>query len=132
MRWISLISLMIAVACTGTEGARPAAPVAVSSRVDSSRVVKVVTSSSIDSSGTDTAAVRFDAAGHPISPVVLRDYCEGEDCETHFAAIACLPAGLRDAPNDSAKISVPLSEGDSAEVVRRDLRITSPGVVVVR
>ncbi len=85
-----------------------------------------------DSLPRDTATVRFDAAGHPVMPIVLRDYCEGEDCVTHFDAIACLPTGLREAPSDSARISIPLAPGDSAKVVRRDLRVLSPGVVIVR
>jgi hypothetical protein len=76
--------------------------------------------------------VRFDAAEHPLLPVVLRNYCEGEDCGTHFDAIACLPTALRATPHDTSVIEVPIAAGDSLRVARRDLRVTAPGVVVMR
>jgi hypothetical protein len=133
MRWPHVLPLLIAAACagTGTEGSRSAALIGVKSRVYSSGPRAVPAPPAADSSGSDTATVKFDAAEHPVLPVVLRDYCEGEDCGTHFDAVACIPTGLRDAPSDGAPITIPLAAGDSARVVRRDLRVLSPGVVVV-
>jgi len=80
---------------------------------------------------SDSGGVRFDAAGHPIVPIVLSGYCEGEDCGTSFDAVACLPTGLRPFPSDTSPITLPIAAGDSVHVARRDLRVLSPGVVVV-
>jgi hypothetical protein len=134
MRWIFLMSIVSTAACTatGSEGAKPVVPAAVPARLDSSTASLASASSAVESSASDTAAVRFDVTGHPVLPAVLRDYCEGADCGTHFAVIACLPTGLREAPSDTSAITIPLAEGDSAKVIRRDLRVLSPGIVVVK
>jgi len=125
--------MLVLAACTGagSEGASPASDPRPPRAAEAARMSGAM-SPVADSLPSDTTAVRFDAAGHPVMPIVLRDYCEGEDCVTHFDAIACLPTGLREAPSAGARISIPLAPGDSAKVVRRDLRVLSPGVVIVR
>ena len=148
MRWLFMSLMAIAAGCTErrTEAPRPAPPVVVQSRAESvSATPDSVTATADSVSATpdeaesvvaspraDTSSVRFDEAGHPFTPIVLRDYCEGEDCGTHFEAIACLSTGLRASPSDTSAIAIPLAEGDSVKVIRRDLRVVSPGVVVMK
>jgi hypothetical protein len=117
----SIVLLCLLAACTGT------------GRVDSAATVQTA-SVSVDSGAAqpDSAPVAFDAAGHPIVPIVLRDYCQGESCTSHYEAIACLPTGLRSAPTTSAPVVTPLAAGSKVQVLRRDLHVPSVGVVVVK
>jgi hypothetical protein len=80
----------------------------------------------------DTNSVRFDASGRPMVPIVLHDYCAGEDCVTKFDAVACIATALRGGPADSSAIVTTVAEGDSLRVEHRDLRIPRVGTVVTR
>jgi hypothetical protein len=141
----SIVLLVVLAACTGTDRVDQAAPpptpapsatagasTVTAAAVDSAAVQRA--SMLVDSAAAppDSAPVAFDAAGHPIVPIVLRDYCEGEDCTSHYEAIACLPTGLRGAPSSSAPVVSPLAAGSKVQVLRRDLHVPSVGVVVVK
>jgi len=134
MRWLFTSLIVIAAACagSGTDDAGHPAPIALRSHADSSSARADSAPPAATSVDPDTGTLRFDSAGHPIVPIVLRDACEGEDCGTRFAALPCLPTALRAFPSDTSPITIPLAEGDSADVIRRDLRIVSVGVVVLK
>lgn len=80
----------------------------------------------------DSTTATFDAGGHPILPVVMTGYCQGEDCATHFGAVACLPAQLRATPSDSSPVVRTLAAGDSLAVSQRSLVVPQVGLVVVQ
>jgi hypothetical protein len=135
MRFILLLSLLVA--CTGSDrgSSTPVpSPATSTSTAAATATVATVSSAAFDPAATqpDSTPPRFDAAGHPILPIVMRDYCQGEDCGTRYVALACLPTGLLGAPRDLAPVVTPLAAGDTVEVLRRDLRVPAVGVVVVR
>jgi hypothetical protein len=144
MRWILLLPL--AIACTRAEDNAPSSSsqqaVTSTTALAATRATSTGAATAVaapSSVGFDTGAVpqvsaplQFDAAGHPILPIILHNDCEGEDCEVSFPAIACLPTALRSAPAESARIVTAVAKGDTVQVVRRDLRVRAVGVVVVR
>jgi hypothetical protein len=136
VRFILLLALLAA--CTradqGDGGASPPLPQTSLVKSAAGPTVATITAVAFDSADAqpDSVPVRFDAAGHPILPIVLRDYCEGEDCSSHFYAVACLPTGLLGTPRDSAAIITQLAVGDTVQVMRRDLRVPVVGVVVMK
>ena len=66
------------------------------------------------------------------APLVLDGACEGEDCMTRFAALACADTDLRATASDSAPVVARVSAGDTVEVTRSDLHVLRKGLVVVR
>ncbi|HET9004310.1 MAG TPA: hypothetical protein VFN39_09970 [Gemmatimonadaceae bacterium] len=76
--------------------------------------------------------VRADSSGGPRMPVVLPHWCEGEDCEETFRAIACREVQLRVAPSDSSAVVAELLRGDTVEITRRDLHVLRAGRIIVR
>ena len=72
-------------------------------------------------------------AAPPIpAPLVLDGACEGEDCMTRFAALACADTDLRATASDSAPVVARVSAGDTVEVTQTDLHVLRKGLVVVR
>lgn len=80
----------------------------------------------------ESTAARFDAAGHPVLPVILSNYCQGEDCTVRFSGVACLPVQLRPVPTDTVPPVHSLAAGSSFTVEQRALVVPHVGVVVVR
>jgi hypothetical protein len=78
------------------------------------------------------SSVKFDADFHPVLPLTFANACQGEDCITRFPGTVCAATKLLAAAVDSAPVITTLVAGDSVEVLRRDLRVPSVGVVVLR
>lgn len=88
-------------------------------------------------SSTPTAedpAIRAGSAGRDTNtmPLVFRDACVGEDCETSFPALACEGVELRAAAADGAPVVGRVARGDTVRVATRELHVLQPGMVVVR
>ena len=96
-----------------------------------SSMVSVVGAVDSTAERPDADTLRFDAAGRPVLPLVLRDDCEGEDCLYAFPAAVCRPTVLRAAPDESAPIVAQLAEGDTVNV-KRELHVKQVGVVVLK
>ena len=82
-------------------------------------------------SAPESEPIRFDRAGHPILPIVLRGACEGESCAGSFVAHSCMATALRATPSAEAPIVLRLAAGEFVQV-RRDLHVRAAGVVVVQ
>jgi hypothetical protein len=76
--------------------------------------------------------VRVGPDGLPAFPMIFPFSCEGEDCETAFAAFACAPLELRASPTVNAPVVARVARGDTVDVARADLHILRPGMVFVK
>ncbi|HKP28404.1 MAG TPA: hypothetical protein VJU15_03340, partial [Gemmatimonadales bacterium] len=68
----------------------------------------------------------------PPMPRYLEGYCEGESCGFDYKVVACKRLTLRNGDTGSARTAGSLVPGDSASVVTGSIRVTAPGVVIVR
>lgn len=78
------------------------------------------------------SAYQTDSAGRIRFPLVIRNACEGEDCQTEYAAVACEEVELRAMASDSARIVGHVARGDTVSVTSSDLHVARPGVVVLK
>ncbi|HEY2853415.1 MAG TPA: hypothetical protein VGJ18_11245 [Gemmatimonadaceae bacterium] len=75
---------------------------------------------------------RSASRGRLAFPMILDSTCEGEDCETTFAALACDDVVLQAAPSTTAAIVARIKRGDTLNVRRTDLHVLRPGIVVLK
>ncbi len=146
MRWILLLSL--AVACTDhgadhtSVASTPAVPRPLPAGSANEREIATVTVPHVAAIDSAPAApdvplppqdsLRFDAAGHPILPWIVRKACEGEDCETQFVAEACAATALHATPVETSPVVATIAQGEVVQVVRRDLHVQREGIIVIR
>lgn len=140
MRWILLLPLVLACTDHGADhtsvSATPAVP-----QSSPSAIATVVASqaASLDSAPAipdvpvpPQDSLRFDAAGHPILPYVVRDACEGEDCTSHFEGVACGATTLHAESAETSPVVATVAEGEKVQVVRSDLHVGRAGIVVIK
>ena len=131
MRLIPIILAVCALACEGEADAGGKAPIPDTAR--STRAAGTgAPSATLTTARPDAdSSVKFDASFHPILPLLFANACQGEDCVTRFPGEVCTATKLLSAPVDSAPVIATLSVGDTVQVLRRDLRVPSVGVVVL-
>ena len=146
MRWIPFLWLVVACADHGADrpsvASAPALPR--SSPTGNATDAVIATVTGVPDVATDSAppvpvvpeppqdSLRFDSAGHPILPWVVRSMCEGEDCGTHFEAEACSGTTLHAEPDDTSPVVARIAEGERVQVVRSDLHVNRAGIVVMK
>lgn len=146
MRRILLLSLVLA--CTDRSADHtsiaktPAVPQSAALPIANERAV--ATAATLHAVAADSAfaapevpeppqdSLRFDAAGRPILPWIVRSMCEGEDCGTRFEAEACAPTALHAEPDDTSPAVARIAEGERVQVVRSDLHVNRAGIVVMK
>ena len=79
----------------------------------------------------DNEPMEFDGDGSPVLPFVQHGECETESCARSIVAYACMATTLLAEPDPDAEIVARIPEGEFVQV-RRDLLVTSAGVVVVK
>ena len=79
----------------------------------------------------ESEPMEFDPQGGPTLPFVQHGECEGESCARTIVAYSCMPATLLAEPDQEADIVARIPEGEFVQA-RRDLLITSAGIVVVK
>ena len=146
MRWILLLSL--ALACTDRGADRmavartPAVPQP--SGIATATEPALATVAAPSAATADSApsmpdvpvppqdSLRFDSAGRPILPWIVRSMCEGEDCGTHFEAEACSATALHAEPDETSPVVARIAEGERVQVMRSDLHVNRAGIVVIK
>ena len=68
----------------------------------------------------------------PPMPRYLEGYCEGESCGFDYKVVACKRLTLRSGDMRSARDVGALVSGDTASVLTGSIRVTSPGIVLIR
>jgi hypothetical protein len=68
----------------------------------------------------------------PHMPLIVPGFCSGEDCEFHYQAIACRAFDLRDGDSSRAGVINHIGRRDTVFVENGSLRVTAPGVVVIK
>ena len=79
----------------------------------------------------ESEPMEFDPEGGPTLPFVQYAECEGENCARSIVAYSCMATTLLAEPDQDAQIVARIPEGEFVQA-RRDLLITSPGIVVVK
>jgi hypothetical protein len=75
--------------------------------------------------------LEFDPEGGPALPFVQYGECEAENCARSIVAYACMATTLLAEPDPDAEIVARIPEGEFVQA-RRDLIVTSAGIVVVK
>ena len=140
MRWILLLPLALACVDHGADHASvPKTPDA-----PQPSPIAIATVAAPQTPSTDSAfavpevpvppqdSLRFDSAGHPILPWIVRNTCEGEDCGTQFEAEGCSATALHAEPEETSPVVASIAEGERVQVVRSDLHVNRAGIVVMK
>jgi hypothetical protein len=146
MRWLLLLSVVTACTDRGadhtSDAKTPAIPQSSAGPIANEPAIATVATPRAVAADTAFPApevpvapqdsLRFDATGHPISPWIVRNTCEGEDCGTQFDAEACAATELHAEPEETSPVVARIAEGERVEVVRNDLHVNRAGIVVMK
>ncbi|HET7186791.1 MAG TPA: hypothetical protein VFI52_01490 [Gemmatimonadaceae bacterium] len=146
MRWILLLPIVLACVDHGSDRtplpATPGVPEPSAIAIANERAIATVaTPRAVEADSAFPAPVvpeppqdslRFDAAGHPLLPWIVRSACQGEDCTTQFEGLACSATVLHAEPVEASPVVATVAEGEMVQVVRRDLHVNRAGIIVVK